>query len=118
MKIAVVVRQVPDLIEPLEIAPSGMELDLGAASFILNESDDHALEQSLLLKEAHGGDTSAVALFQQQRLLQGMIVGLVENERCGAQIKLHAGGGDLQWFDQVGNLADHDSNLHTALLSS
>ena len=62
MNIVVVVRQVPDLIEPLEVAPSGTELDLGAASFILNESDDHALEQALLLKEAHGGSVTVVAL--------------------------------------------------------
>ena len=62
MNIAVVVRQVPDLIEPLEIASSGAEIDLDAASFILNESDDHALEQSLLLKEAGGGTVTVVAL--------------------------------------------------------
>jgi electron transfer flavoprotein beta subunit len=62
MNTVVVVRQVPDLIEPLEVAASGTELDLGAASFILNESDDHALEQALLLKEAHGGSVTVVAL--------------------------------------------------------
>ena len=62
MNTVVVVRQVPDLIEPLEVAPSGTELDLDAASFILNESDDHALEQALLLKEAHGGSVTVVAL--------------------------------------------------------
>lgn len=62
MNIAVVVRQVPDLIEPLEIDPSGAALDLGAASFILNESDDHALEQALLLKEANGGTVTVLAL--------------------------------------------------------
>ncbi len=62
MKIAVVVRQVPDLIEPLEITPCGTALDLGAATFLLNESDDHALEQALLLKEAGGGSVTVVAL--------------------------------------------------------
>ena len=62
MNIAVVVRQVPDLIEPLEIDASGTALDLDAASFILNESDDHALEQALLLKEAGGGSVTVVAL--------------------------------------------------------
>lgn len=61
MNIAVVVRQVPDLIEPLEIAPCGTAIDLDAASFILNESDDHALEQALLLKEAGGGTVTVVA---------------------------------------------------------
>jgi electron transfer flavoprotein beta subunit len=62
MNIAVVLRQVPDLIEPLEVAASATELDLGSASFVLNESDDHALEQALLLKEAGGGSVTVVAL--------------------------------------------------------
>jgi electron transfer flavoprotein beta subunit len=62
MNIAVVVRQVPDLIEPLEIASSGTALDLDSATFIVNESDDHALEQAILLKEAGGATVSVVAL--------------------------------------------------------
>lgn len=62
MNIVVVIRQVPDLIEPLEIVSSGTALDFDAASFLVNESDDHALEQSLLLKEAGGGSITVVAL--------------------------------------------------------
>ena len=62
MKIAVVVRQVPDLIEPLEIAASGDALDLDRASFLVNESDDHALEQAILLKESAGGTVAVVAM--------------------------------------------------------
>jgi electron transfer flavoprotein beta subunit len=62
MNIAVVIRQVPDLIEPLEIDPSGAALDLSSATFIVNESDDHALEQAILIKEAGGATVSAVAL--------------------------------------------------------
>jgi electron transfer flavoprotein beta subunit len=62
MKIAVVVRQVPDLIEPLEIDSCGAALDLGSASFIVNESDDHALEQAILMKEATGATVNVVAL--------------------------------------------------------
>jgi len=62
MNIAVVIRQVPDLIEPLEVDSTGMSLDLGSASFIVNESDDHALEQAILLKEAGGGTVTVVAL--------------------------------------------------------
>jgi len=52
MKIAVVLRQVPDLIEQLEIAGSGTALDWDEARFLVNETDDHALEQALLLKES------------------------------------------------------------------
>jgi electron transfer flavoprotein beta subunit len=62
MNIVVVIRQVPDLIEALEIDGSGVALDWGAASFIVNECDDHALEQALLLKESGGGTVTAVAL--------------------------------------------------------
>ncbi|MGQ9575017.1 MAG: electron transfer flavoprotein subunit beta/FixA family protein [Thermoguttaceae bacterium] len=62
MKIAVVVRQVPDLVEPLEVAPSGDALDWEQARFIVNESDDHALEQAILLKESVGGSVVVTAL--------------------------------------------------------
>jgi electron transfer flavoprotein beta subunit len=62
MNIAVVLRQVPDLIEPLEIAASGTAFDLGSASFLANETDDHALEQAILLKEAGGGTVTVVAV--------------------------------------------------------
>jgi electron transfer flavoprotein beta subunit len=62
MNIAVVVRQVPDLIEPLEVDSSGTAFDLGSASFIVNESDDHALEQAILLKESGGATINVVAL--------------------------------------------------------
>jgi len=62
MNIAVVVRQVPDLIEAPEVDASGAAFDLGSATFIVNESDDHALEQAILLKESGGGTVSVVAL--------------------------------------------------------
>jgi electron transfer flavoprotein beta subunit len=62
MNIAVVMRQVPDLIEPLEIGSSGNALDWDEVRFIVNEADDHALEQALLLKEAGGGSVTVVAL--------------------------------------------------------
>jgi len=62
MNIAVVLRQVLDLIEPLEVDEAGPALRYDGATFIVNESDDHALEQALLLKEAGGGTVAAVAL--------------------------------------------------------
>lgn len=62
MNLVVVIRQVPDLIEPLQIADSQKALDLDGATFIVNESDDHALEQALLLKEAVGGTVTVLAI--------------------------------------------------------
>ncbi len=62
MNIAVVVRQVPDLVEPLEIDASGAALDVDEVEFLINETDDHALEQALLLKESGGGSITVVAI--------------------------------------------------------
>jgi len=62
VNIAVILRQVPDLIEPLEVDASGAALDLSAATFVVNETDDHALEQALLLKESGRGTVTVVAL--------------------------------------------------------
>jgi len=62
MKIAVVMKQVPDLAEDLEIADNGAELDRDEVSLVLNEFDDHALEEALQLKEATGGSVTAFAL--------------------------------------------------------
>ncbi len=60
MKLAVVVRQVPDLIEPVEIAGSEKAVDLDGATFRANEADDLALEQAILLKEKLGGSVVTV----------------------------------------------------------
>ncbi len=60
MKIAVVVRQVPDLIEPVEIADSEKAVDLDGATFRANEADDLALEQAILIKEKLGGSAVTV----------------------------------------------------------
>jgi len=53
MNITVLLKQVPDLVEELEVDESGTGLDRSWLKFILNEFDDHALEQALLLKEQH-----------------------------------------------------------------
>lgn len=61
MHFLVLMRMVPDVIEELEIAPDGKSLDREALRLIASESDDHALEEALLLKERHGGRVTVVA---------------------------------------------------------
>ena len=51
MKIAVLAKQVADLVEGVEIEPSGKAVDPTSIRYILSEPDDHALEEALLLKE-------------------------------------------------------------------
>jgi electron transfer flavoprotein beta subunit len=60
MKIAVLMRAVPDPVEELEIDDE--DLDRDYLGFVLNEFDDHALEEALLLKEEMGGTVTAFAI--------------------------------------------------------
>lgn len=62
MNIAVLLNMVPDLVEELEIDVSGTALDTQWMRYVLSESDEHALEQALLLKDRHGAKVTALAL--------------------------------------------------------
>ncbi len=64
MKILVLLRQVPDLVEDLEVDDSGKALDVSEIKFKLNEYDEHALEEAILLKERGEAD-EVVALTQE-----------------------------------------------------
>ncbi|MBU4226368.1 MAG: electron transfer flavoprotein subunit beta/FixA family protein [Chloroflexi bacterium] len=61
MNIVVLVKLVPDLVEELNIDPSGAALDMSWLRLIINEFDDHASEEAILLKERGGGQVTAVA---------------------------------------------------------
>lgn len=56
MKIVVLLKKVPDLVEDLEVDGSGKALDKEDIKFKLNEYDDHALEEAILLKESGAVD--------------------------------------------------------------
>ncbi len=62
MEIIVPVKVVPDLVEELEVDPEGRALDRSFLKLRLNEFDEHAVEEALLLKDKHGGRVSVVAL--------------------------------------------------------
>jgi len=62
MNLVVLMRMVPDVVEELEIAPDGKSLDRDLLRMIPSESDDHALEEALLLKERYGGRVTVLAL--------------------------------------------------------
>ncbi len=62
MNVAVVLKQVPDLVEELEVRPDGRGLDRDWLKFKLNEFDEHALEEALLLKEALGGTVTVFGI--------------------------------------------------------
>ena len=61
MNIVVLAKLVPDLVEELEIDESGTALDMSWLRLIINELDDHAIEQSILLKEKTGAHVTVIA---------------------------------------------------------
>ncbi len=60
MNIAVLIKLVPDLVEELEIAEDGKALDTAYMRMIINEPDEHAVEQAILLKERAGGTATVL----------------------------------------------------------
>ncbi len=66
MNIIVLLKQVPDLVEDLEITSDEKCLDREWIKLILNEPDNHALEQALIIKEKIGGTVRVFVLQQQE----------------------------------------------------
>jgi len=62
MNLYVLLKMVPDTVEELNVSADGKSLDSEFLRFKLNEPDEHALEQALILKEKHGGKVTIVAL--------------------------------------------------------
>jgi electron transfer flavoprotein beta subunit len=60
MNIVVLAKLVPDLVEELIIDDQGSGLDPAWLRFKLNEPDDHAIEQAILLKERHAADVTVI----------------------------------------------------------
>jgi electron transfer flavoprotein beta subunit len=62
MRIIVLLKMVPDVVEELELAADGKALNTEFLRMIANELDNHALEEALLLKEKYSGTVTVVAL--------------------------------------------------------
>jgi electron transfer flavoprotein beta subunit len=57
----VLIKLVPDLVEELTIDDNGTNLDMDWVRLIINEFDDHALEQAMLLKERSEARVTVIA---------------------------------------------------------
>jgi len=65
MKIAVPINLVPDLVEELTIDDSGTALDMSWLRLTINEFDDHAIEEAILLKEENDAEITVFASDQE-----------------------------------------------------
>src|SRR5579862_8610130 len=66
MKIIVAIKQVPDRDVPIHINSSGKWIDESNLQYAMNESDAHALEEALQLKEKHGGEVVVLSAGPEQ----------------------------------------------------
>ena len=62
MNIAVAIRLMPKVGDELEVDESGTDIDRELVEMVINEFDDQALEEAVLIKEATGATVTAVGL--------------------------------------------------------
>ncbi|HLF89055.1 MAG TPA: hypothetical protein VI451_08935 [Anaerolineales bacterium] len=62
MNILVAIKHIPSLTDELPINKAGTNLDFGDVDFVLNEFDEHAIEQAVLVKEASGGTVTVLGI--------------------------------------------------------
>ncbi|MBI3764801.1 MAG: electron transfer flavoprotein subunit beta/FixA family protein [Chloroflexi bacterium] len=62
MNIVVSIKQIPNLTDELEINAEGTGLDHDALQYVLNEFDEHAIEEAVLAKEATGGTVTVIGV--------------------------------------------------------
>jgi electron transfer flavoprotein beta subunit len=62
MNIVVLVKQVPDTWAERKLTDSDKTLDRASVDAVMNEIDEYAVEESLRLKEAHGGEVTILTM--------------------------------------------------------
>jgi electron transfer flavoprotein beta subunit len=62
MNVAVAIRLMPKAGDELEVDASGKDIDRELVEMVINEFDDQALEEAVLIKEATGATVTAVGL--------------------------------------------------------
>lgn len=62
MNIIVAIKHIPSLLDELELNADRTNLDFDAVDFVLNEFDEHAIEEAVLIKEAAGGEVTVLGL--------------------------------------------------------
>jgi electron transfer flavoprotein beta subunit len=62
MNIIVPIKHIPSLLDELELNADGANLDFDAVDFVLNEFDEQAIEQAVLIKEAGSGEVTVLGV--------------------------------------------------------
>ncbi|HNR30035.1 MAG TPA: electron transfer flavoprotein subunit beta/FixA family protein [Candidatus Hydrogenedentes bacterium] len=62
MKIAVLIKRVPDTASVFKIGADGKSIDMTALKYVMSPYDEHAVEEAIKLKEANGAEVVVVSL--------------------------------------------------------
>lgn len=62
MNIIVAIKHIPSLADELEVNREGTNLDFDEVDFVLNEFDEQAIEQAVLIKEAAAGTVTVLGV--------------------------------------------------------
>ena len=92
MRIVVPLKAVPDLVEEIELNDDGNDIEREYLKFVLNEWDDQALEEALLIKDAGGAEVVAVALGDDPDIEQALYTAIAKG--ADSAVKLNRGGAD------------------------
>ena len=90
MKIAVLVKQVPGSESPLSIKNSNTWLDEEKVAYIMNESDNYALEEALLLKEGTQDCEVVVVSLGPERVKKIIREGLAKGADRGIHLNINS----------------------------
>ena len=90
MKIAVLVKQVPGSESPLSIADGNVWLDEEKVAYIMNESDNYALEEALLLKEGTQDCEVVVVSLGPERVKKIIREGLAKGADRGIHLNMNS----------------------------
>ncbi|MFD1659099.1 electron transfer flavoprotein subunit beta/FixA family protein [Streptomyces caeni] len=86
-------KAVPDLVEEIELTPDETDIDREYLKFVLNEWDDQALEEALLIKDATGdAEVVAVGLGEDPDIDQALYTAIAKG--ANGAVKLNGGGPD------------------------
>lgn len=97
MKILVAIKQVPDRDVPVHINAAGRWIEESDMQWAMNESDAHALEEALQLKEKYGGEVVAIGAGPER-----VAACLREAMAKGADRALHIVCNDVSEHDALG----------------
>ncbi|MEZ5116595.1 MAG: hypothetical protein R2737_10040 [Candidatus Nanopelagicales bacterium] len=91
MRVAVILKAVPDLVEEMELNDDGTDLDREYLKFVSNEWDEQALEEALLLKDSDGVEVTAVGLADDQDIEQALYTALAKGADAAVAVDGAAG---------------------------